>query len=222
MLDIREFIKRCFLFAGLTDDELDGLIESSTFYTEKYSRGQTVYSPSCQARRLGFVVSGECEIKQMTSDGTGVLLNTLKDGDSFGILSVLSEEQFPTDIIARRCSEVLYIPGEALEGMLNKSPKASMNLIKFLASKVAFLNGKIETVTQTSVEKKLGSYLLSRAKSLGKTELNLNLKKCAESIGVGRASVYRAIESLRFKGYIEAESRLIKIISYEKLEEFLN
>jgi len=84
-----------------------------------------------------------------------------------------------------------------------------------------FLNEKIETVTKVSVEKKLGSYLISKAKELKKSAFSLNLKKCAESIGAGRASVYRALKTLKTKGYIEAENKFVSIISIVNLEEFL-
>ena len=221
MIEIRDFIKGCFLFKGLSDEELDSIIESDSFTTAKYGRGETIYSPETYEHKLGFIISGECEIRQLSSDGSKVILNTLRSGDSFGILSIFREDEFPTDIHARRNTEILFISKESLEWMLERSHKVSLNVMRFLADKVAFLNGKIETVTQVSVEKKLGSYLMAKSKLLGKSTFSLNLKKCAESIGVGRASVYRAINSLKSKGYIAAECKSVNIISKENLEEFL-
>ncbi len=116
---------------------------------------------------------------------------------------------------------MLFIDGSDLILLINRSGTVAMNVIGFLAERVAFLNRKINTVTKTGVEKKLASYLLSKAHTVDRNEFEFNFKKCAESISAGRASVYRALNSLKSRGYIEAENRIIKILDIKSMEDLL-
>ncbi len=49
--------------------------------------------------------------------------------------------------------------------------------------------------------------------------MSLNMKRCSESIGAGRTSVYRSLKNLETSGYITAENKYITIIQKDKLEE---
>lgn len=170
---------------------------------------------------MGFILSGECEVESHTADGNKISLNFLRDGDSFGVLALFSDEDFPTEIRARKSTSVLFLDKSSLVALIEASPKISLNLIKFLSRRVAFLNGKIDTVTQGSVDTKLASYLLSRAKAEGGSSLSFNFKRCSEVINCGRASVYRSVKFFENKGYIKAENKKIYILDTEKMEEFL-
>ena len=221
LIKIKTFLKSTFLFDNVGDDEYNKLTSSFNPRTEKYKRGEIIYSHGKDKIEMGFVTSGECEVENHTADGNKILLNTLKAYDTFGILALFSEETFPTEIRAKRASEILFLDKETLLMLIEKSPKVSLNVIKFLARRVNFLGKKIDTVTQGSVDTKIASYLLSRAKSEGELSFPFNFKKCSEIINCGRASVYRSIDFLKNKGYIKAENKRIYILDKAKLEEFL-
>ena len=221
MINIKEYIKQTFLFEGLNNTETESLIEGLTYNVSEYSRGDIIYSPESFSSEVGFVLSGECEVLQHTCDGGKVILNTLRAKDSFGILAVFRDGVFPTEVYAKRRCEVLFISKEELLKLIGRSPNVALNIIKFLAERVGFLNSRLETTTLGTVDKKLASYLLSFAKEAGKDSFALNFKRCSETICAGRASVYRSINSLRNRGYIEAENKIIKILDKEKMEDFI-
>ncbi len=218
---MKKFLKSTFLFKGLDDTEYLSLIENCEPKTAKYKRGELIYSPCDYREAMGFVLSGECEVESHTADGNKVSLNFLRKGDSFGILSLFSDEEFPTDIRAKKNCEILFLDKATLLSFIETSPKISLNLIKFLAKRVVFLNGKIDTVTQGSVHTKLATYLLSRARAEGSLSFEFNFKRCSEIINCGRASVYRSVDFLKNNGYIKAENKKIYILNKEKMEDFL-
>ena len=80
------------------------------------------------------------------------------------------------------------------------------------------LNGKVAAFSGTSCEEKLISSIISTAKSLGKLEFPFNRKRTAESISCGRASLYRAMESLKSRGLIDYDNKKIYIKDLNSLE----
>lgn len=186
----------------------------------EYPRGEMIYSPDEYKPEVGFVLSGECEVTQHAHDDGKIILNTLRVGDSFGVLAVFNpEEQFPTQVYARKNSEILFITKEELLGMIEASPRVAMNVIEFLARRVSFLNRRIGTVSRSTVDSKLASFLLGESRRLSSDEMTLNMKRCSETIGAGRTSVYRSLKNLENSGYITAENKIITIINKNKLEE---
>ena len=186
----------------------------------EYPRGEMIYSPDEYKCEVGFVLSGECEVTQHAHDDGKIILNTLRVGDSFGVLAVFNpEERFPTQVYARKNSKILFIARDELMRMIEASPKVAMNVIEFLARRVSFLNRRIGTVSRSTVDSKLASFLLGESRRLSSDEMTLNMKRCSETIGAGRTSVYRSLKKLENSGYIAADSKIITIIDKCKLEE---
>ena len=220
MVEIIENLKDIFLFHGLDKKDAEDLTKNVEIEVCDYHRGDLIFTPQSYSPKIGFVFEGECEVRCKTTDGK-TILNLIKVGESFGILAALGEKEFPTEIYAKRNSKIGFIRSKDLIRLIEESGTVAMNVIKFLAGRVSFLNRKLNTVTKNSVEKKLASYIYSRYRSENTLSIPFNLKKCSESISAGRASVYRSLENLKSKGYISAENKKINIINLQSLEDFL-
>ena len=212
MESIKEFVSGLFLFSGLFSDELDTLISGMEKTTLDFNRSELVYSAT-DGKKIGFVIDGSLEVRRTKSDGSFAVLNTLKSGDSFGVLSVFSAEDFPTQIYATKRSKVLFISEKEVYDLIEKNPKISKNIIYFLAERIQFLNSKISTVSETHVTDRLFSFILNECERQSKDEFTLNCKKCSERINSGRASIYRAIEQLSSEGVITYENKVIKLLN---------
>ena len=208
------------MFQGISETDADALIKDIDLKEQEFSRGDLVFSPEFDEGKIGFIVQGECEVLRDDNGESKVLLNVLRENDSFGVLSVFSCERFPTYIYAKKKSRICFVEKKQVQSLIERSSLVSMNIIHFLAKRVSFLNSKIETVTMTTVESKLASYLLRKAKDVSSLCFELNIKRCSESISAGRSSVYRTIENLKSAGCIEAENKHIKILDIKKLEEY--
>ena len=213
------FFSKVFLFSSLPSDSLARAVSECEPEIRSYHRGEVIFTPENYEKEIGFIFSGECEILRAKNDGIDVSLNILKTGNSFGILAVLSQnDEFPTKIVARLNTEVLFIKKSKLLRLIRHYPTVAMNVISFLTERINFLNRKIATFSSDSVVEKLARYILSNARENGATEISLNCKKCSEAISVGRASVYRALDSLADSGLIKYENKKIYIKDLEGLE----
>lgn len=221
MTDYSSFLKNTFLFKGMKERDILALLDSADAEEKSYRRGDLIFSPDDFERKLGFVVSGECTVGRQSA-GAFVPLNTMKAGESFGILSVFSvRDEFPTLIKAKSSCTVLFFSADATHTLVEKSPKVSMNVIEFLAKKINFLNDKITAFSGGSVEEKLAGYILELKKKHNALSFDFNKKKSAEALNCGRASLYRALASLEEEGYISLDNKKINIEDPQGLERIL-
>lgn len=217
-MEIYGILAESFLFSGIEKDELVRLITAYTPAIKTYKRGELVYSSADPDAKVGFVFSGRCEIRLDRHDGAKALLNSLSVSDSFGVLSVYSEEEFPTKIYAAVNSSVIFFSAEQIKEFVNSNSQISANLVRFLAERISFLNKKIATLSQGRVEDKLAAQLLLEWRKCGSPEFDFNCSKTGERIGAGRASVYRALSSLESDGLIKFDNKKIHILDPQGLE----
>lgn len=213
----KQFLKNTFLFRGVEEEDLNRLLEKRSPFSVSYKRGDTVYS-SADDKLVGFVTNGECEVRRIKPDGSRVVLNIIHENGSFGILSVFSKEEFPTQIFALRNSEIWYFTEAQIKFFVNNNLQIATNLINFLVGRVNFLNKKIATFSGTRVEDRLSAFLLCQAEEHASLTFPFNCQKTAEEINAGRASVYRALASLEADGLITIDNKKIFIKDLESLE----
>ena len=207
----RSFLLETFLFSGFSADEIDALACKIEAETLTFERGQQLDLPFSEIKKIAFVLFGECEVMS-----NKLVINTLKKGDSFGILSVFSNEAYPTHILAKNRCGILFLTKETLISLIECSPKAAMNVITFLAGRVTFLNHKVATLGSASVEEKCASYLKEQYNSFG-DRFAFPISSVARKIGAGRASLYRALDALEAKGILRHEDGTIQILQPENL-----
>lgn len=217
-MNTKEILKNSFLFRGICDKDIDCALSNLTGTPLSFARGELIYSSGSSESKVGIILEGRCEVRQLKHDGAFAVLNVLTDSDSFGILSVLSEKEFPTQIFATKNSTILFLEKQELLKIVNNNSQIAMNLINFLANRISFLNEIIATFSGTRVENRLASHLVSKSKALGALTFPLNCKKCSEAINAGRASVYRALASLEEEGLITTVDKKINIKDLKGLE----
>ena len=217
-MKIFALLKDSFLFKNIEEGRLKELISQNQPSVESFKRGELVYSSMTNRRLVGFILSGGCEVRRGRSEATPILLNTLSKGDSFGILSVFSDEAFPTEIYAAKSCEVIFFTDQQIRSFMAVSPEITANLVTFMADRIAFLNKKIATFSGSRTTDKLAALLLSEMEQLGCTEFAFNYVKASEEISAGRASVYRAVASLEADGLISVTDKKVLIIDPVGLE----
>ena len=214
-----EFLSQVFCFKDVDDDVLAKLCSTLKYSLSSFSSGEKIYTPSEFSESVGFVVSGECTVERIKSDGTPIPLNTLFKYDSFGILAVFScDEKFPTSVKAKKKSEVLFLSRDEMIRLVQSNPQIALNIINFMSGRISFLNDKISTFSADSVEQKLAKEIYRIYLAEHDVHFSLNCKRTAEIINSGRASLYRAIAELEAKNLIKFENKKINILNLEGLE----
>ena len=121
-----------------------------------------------------------------------------------------------SEITAKTDLEVLFITEQELTVLFQKYPQTAINYIAFLSEKVRFLNKKLNVVSSSGAENTVLKYLVSIADKNGEIENFKNMSLISKTLGISRASLYRALSGLEQNGYIIKENNYIKVIHYEK------
>ena len=218
MTNLSNFLSGVFLFRGVKEDTLQKILQGITPEIKSFESKATIYSPHEYETKLGFIVNGECTVNRLKPDGSLVPLNRIEKGGSFGIMAVLSyEEEYPTLILANKTTKVLFIDKADALAIIRKYPTVANNVIEFLVKKISFLNSKVATFSSDTVEDKLVKFILTESKRQSTDSFHFNCKRTAEALNVGRASLYRALDSLCESNLIKLENKTVYINLYKYL-----
>ena len=184
-------------------------------HCKQVAKGCTIYDRHHFSRSLGVVLDGRVQVQK-----DQLLLSTLTAGDVFGAAALFSDKNdYPTTLTALTDCTLLLIPQEVIRLLLRKSPDFAEDYVQYLSGRIQFLSDRLDTLSAGTAEEKLGSYLLSAANS--ENTVTLSATQLSARIGVGRASLYRAFDSLEQAGIIAREGKTIRILSRETLHRLI-
>ncbi len=125
-----------------------------------------------------------------------------------------------TVLTAASDCRIVFFPRELLVTLTQEVHDIALNYIRFLTGRVRFLNDKIQGLVSGSAEAALRQYLLQNTEAYGDkhiVRLPGSISALAETLNIGRASLYRAFESLERAGIIKKTGKEIEIISPDGL-----
>lgn len=208
-----------FLFRNVDINVLDNkcpFLAECTF--QVYSAGTIIHSAAAPLDGLAFFCSGTADVLSDASD-KGVLLRTISRGDFLGVSTVYSDSRgYNTAVRARTECSAFLIPIHHLKRIIACDANVSENYIRFLTERICFLNRKISAFTAGSAEAKLAVYLLGLPQNEnGEVTLPCSMSALAEMLNMGRASLYRAFDSICACGAISRSRKRIQILDKNTL-----
>ncbi|MBQ5389400.1 MAG: Crp/Fnr family transcriptional regulator [Clostridia bacterium] len=199
------------VFGEAADALAERLQNGDGLQTAAFGDGEVMYDDRHAMSALAFVIDGGAEVVR-TREGCEVFLRSMGRGDVFGAALLFAEsESYVTVVRAKGKTRVLFLPQSAAEQLMLADGRAALGYIAFLSEKIRFLNRKIATFTAGTAAEKLASYILQYASGERFTP-PVSYSRIAESLGLGRASLYRAIDELCELGAIRKEQKDIFII----------
>ena len=220
--DIFPDIEKNPIFLDVSHSVVNQFLNDASISVEVFSAGTVAYSSDTGKIRIGIVLSG---IARVHTGAAGIndhaLLRTLYPGDMFGIANLYAEQEpFPSRIISAEKCKILFIDGNAFKQVIENDSVALRNYLAFLSKKIVYLNRKIMTYTAGSAEKKLVVYLLDH--EVNQTVVpSCSMSELAELLGMGRASLYRAIDTLTEYGWILKQDKNIQLLDKGAMEQSL-
>ena len=136
----------------------------------------------------------------------------------FGAATVFfPEEVAVSTVIAETKCRVLFIERSVLETIMENDFAIASAYIAFLSERIYFLNRKIIAFTARNADAAFAGYLLRAADGNG--VLAANMSRIASTLGIGRTTIYRAVDALAAEGAIAHDGKMIRILNRELLEK---
>ncbi len=172
---------------------------------KNFKRGETILTEGTAGFSFYLILKGMVDIVLYSSEGRRVLLNTLKEGDFFGEMSVLEGLPRSANVEARTDCKVLEIYRDDFLYAIRKSPDCAILLLTELCKRLRETNEKIRILSIASAEERVKRYielLWAKSKAENKKLILPSRRIIGEEIGLTRETVTRIIKRLEKNGWL--------------------
>ncbi len=208
--EILQILKQNFILGKADEQLLLNMITDGAVRIDSFGIGDEICSPRTKINAVGIMLSGTATVLPL-SEGGNTLLKTLCPNEMFGISNLFSDTlPFPTIITSKAESSVLFIDKNSFKYLIDTDKNALEAYICVLNNKIAYLNQKISTLTAGSAEKRLALYLAENECN-GLFSSDLSMSSLSDMLNIGRASLYRALDTLIQNGLISKQGKKIFI-----------
>jgi CRP-like cAMP-binding protein len=198
-----QLLEASFLFQGVPREGVDWAADRA--HTEGAAQGTVLYAPERFQRSLGLVLSGQVRVTRGE-----LVVALLERGDWFGAAALFNDrEEFPSTLTAVGACQALYLSQETVAQLLERWPAAAENYIRYLSGRIGFLSDRLNSLSAGTAEEKVKQFLLRQADETG--TVTASADDLAKALGLGRASIYRAFESLAEQGFLSRRGRTIRL-----------
>ncbi len=202
------------IFRGVDPLRATEIFWQNGCYAIDFDEGSLIISNECTVHRAGIFLSGEAVVT--TADHSkNALLRFFEAGDFFGIANLFTNEKYVSSIRAKKNCRVFFFTEEAIRELLETDKTFLYNYLGFLSGRICFLNHKIRYLTAGSAERRVALYLFSFGKDT--VELDASLSSLSDLLNIGRASLYRALDTLIADGYIQKKGRTIHLLDADAM-----
>ncbi len=214
-------LKKVFGEAAASGDFAKKTLTGGRLSAIEFSVGQTISHDKNATPALGFIVRGGAEVVRRRA-GSEVFLRKINAGDAFGAARLFSDNTDCVTCIRAYCEPtlVLFMPQTLAEDMMLTYPHAALGYIRFLSEKIRFLNHKMAAFTADGATAKLAAYIRREANENGVFVPDMPYRRLADALGLGHASLYRALDTLEKSGAIKKEQKIIYISDCGILSQF--
>lgn len=218
-----ELISTLFLFNDTDFDVInEDLSITDNAVKTSYSDRETILSAKDDAIGIGLIVNGKASISSSERTNSP-FLRMLNEGDTFGAASLFKKNGgYFTSVMAIGDCTVVYITKDTVRKLFEKYPLTAINYIEFLSDRIAFLNKKVSTFTAQNAEARIACYIYQLTNGEAKkATLPFSYSMLSDHLGIGRASLYRALDLMCQNEIISRDSKSITVLSPDGLLKML-
>lgn len=212
-------LQSCALFSGMEPAHLEEALNVSEITLERFGGGELLMSRVNPRRTLGILLKGHARVLKGNS-AKGVIMSVLSPGHLFGAAALFTGTQrYESAIQAMQPCIALMIPEDILTCWIDRFPQIRQNYLTYLSDRIRFLSQRIDSLAGGNVRQRLAAYLYdNRLEQNGQSFVpDVNRSRLATLLGIGRTSLYRALEELEALGAIQNRERSIVLTNIPKL-----
>ena len=156
VIETLNFLDNIPLFSRLDEKSIETLVRNSRF--QHIKNGEILFFQSDPSEFAYIVRSGEISILLSSPDGRDMVINTMRRGDIFGELGILTARPRSTSAIARADTDILVIPAEVFLHIVDEEPSLARCILKITAERLqrsgeregalAFLDAQTQTISR--------------------------------------------------------------------------
>jgi CRP-like cAMP-binding protein len=210
------------LFHLLSEDELNGLINSDPAIKEMYfEKGDILAMQDTHCNRLIIITEGRVKAEMIDETGRVIKVEEIVAPSTLAILFLFgSDNRFPVQVTALEDVSTIVIPQMSVLRMLRGNETVLRNYLNISTDFAARLSRRLSMLALHSIRKKLAVYLrdMSRRQNSDTITIDRTKSKLADHFGVARTSLERELAAMQRDGLITSDKKIIAILKPQEIK----
>lgn len=203
------------LFEHLAPQQMDALHRQVK--TIRYRRGDTIFLPGDPSDFVYFLHHGRVKLSYLDESGKRFMLSICKQGELFGEMAMLGEQQRRLIAEALEDVEVCIIASRDLTHFMAEHSDLALRITKTIGARMATLESRLEDMVFNSVPTRLARLLIRLSEEYGVSkergiclDIRLTHRDLADLIGSTRETTTLTIGQLAAQGVVgKSQGRLL-------------
>lgn len=212
-------VKKCPLFMGINDSQLETLLNCLTATRRTYKKDSFIFREDGKAASVGIVLDGGVYVVKEDFWGSRVIIAYIKSGGLFGeALSCAGVEKLPVSVVAAEKSEIMLIDYRKLVTSCTSAcvfhAQLIKNMLHLLARENIMLTQKMEHMSKRTTREKLMSFLSFQAikEKSNLVEIPFNRQDLADYLCVDRSALSRELGLMQKDGLLRYDKNRFELL----------
>jgi len=176
-----------------------------------YSKDETVYSRHHFKKAIGVILEGQLHSYKRIGSGE-MMMRSLRQGDVFGVAGLFAgENEYVSDIVSSSDSCIVYFSESLMTAIFAEDHRIALSYIRLLTKKIRYLNFKLDGFAAPNAYGKLALFLYEN------NGFNGTMSQLADMLAMSRMTLYRNLDLLVSKGFIEKNGKCITVLKPDKI-----
>ena len=212
--DARDSLAQVPLFKGLSADELEELLGSSS--SHRIPKQQVVFCEGEKLTHLYIPQTGSFKLIRHSEEGKELIVALVRSGECFGALAEPMESRTLAQAVEE--SVLLVVPLTAVRRNLRRNPHFAIRLLKHAQNRHENAETTATRLAFETVPQRLAHLLVEvSSPSSGELEAPLNQTEIANLIGSSRETVCSILNQFRRQGLLEINRGRLRIVERARL-----
>ena len=217
--EIIAFFRQIPLFEGMPDDSLASLARVSRI--RELPKGNVLFDQEGASEHTFIVRHGCIDLILSTPDGRELVIGSMRPGEIFGELGVLTGSSRSTQAMAREPSAVVSIPGRDFLDELERDSALMRRVLELTSQRLRMSSERESALAFMDAPARVARALLQLSGSEEHSEelVTISQQELAQHVGATRQTVAKILGRWRRRGWIITGRGKIMLVDHAALLE---
>ena len=192
-----------------------------------YKKKSEIFREGAYPKGIYFKSTGKVKIFKSNDNGKELITSFYKEGEFFGFLDLLKDEQYSSSASALEDSEIYVIPKEDFFSLLYNNSQVARKFIEMLSDNLQETEQQLIKIAYDSVRKRVAEALVKlsdKYKNDSESQFSMYVSRedLANVVGTATETVIRTLSDFKESRYIDIAGGTITILDYDKLVRMKN
>jgi CRP/FNR family transcriptional regulator, cyclic AMP receptor protein len=202
----------------------DPLLERMTADSvqKKYDDGQLVHGRGEKKPGFGMIRKGRVRIGTFSGNGSFVEYGSLRAGDVYGELTVITGIERFHDSYAIGQTVIDHISVDRFQKMITEIPELQLMVLRLMARRLQHAYQRIDDILRLPLIDRVGRHLLeTQRRSKDSNSIAIKQSDLAEAMAASRVSISKALSKLSELGFVNTGYGRINLVDQASLTQWL-